>query len=54
MDEFTELPVDNYDHSYQVLQHEIDSGLADIEAGRVIEGEEVMQQLRKRIRNVDI
>ena len=32
-----------------LLQQEIDKGLEDIQAGRVKDGEEVMQRLRKKV-----
>ena len=35
----------------QALQRAIDEGVADIEAGRVIDGEEVFSQLRKQALN---
>jgi prevent-host-death family protein len=35
----------------KVLQHEIDIGLADIQAGRVKDGKEVMRRLRKKVRD---
>ena len=33
----------------RLLQQEIDKGLEDIQAGRVKDGEEVMQRLRKKV-----
>ncbi|MGK2927455.1 MAG: type II toxin-antitoxin system Phd/YefM family antitoxin [Lysobacterales bacterium] len=33
----------------QVLQQEIAAGIADIKAGRISEGKDVMQRLRKRV-----
>ena len=33
----------------QQLRHEIDAGMADIEAGRVVSEKEVMQRMRSRI-----
>lgn len=38
----------------RVLQHEIDLGMADIEAGRVYEGSDVMQRLRKIATDADL
>ena len=35
----------------KLLQQEIDQGLEDIQAGRVIDGKEVMQRLRKKVRD---
>ena len=34
-----------------LLQQEIDKGLEDIQAGRVKDGKEVMQRLRKKVRD---
>jgi predicted transcriptional regulator len=35
----------------KLLQQEIDKGLKDIKAGRVKDGKEVMQRLRKKVRD---
>jgi predicted transcriptional regulator len=35
----------------KLLQQEIDKGLEDIQAGRVKDGKEVMQRLRKKVRD---
>ena len=37
----------------KLLKHEIDLGIADIHAGRVLDGETVMQGLRKYVDNAD-
>ncbi len=33
----------------KLFQQEIDKGVADIEAGRVVDGEKVMQKLRQKV-----
>lgn len=38
----------------QHLRHAIDSGIADIKAGRLKEGQDVMQRMRKRINDADL
>lgn len=38
----------------RVLQKAIDEGLADVEAGRVMDGEEVFSQLRKQALNAAV
>ena len=38
----------------QTLQYEIDRGLADIRAGKVVDGADVIDQLRKRVLDADI
>lgn len=37
-----------------LLQQAIDTGVADIQANRVSAGQDVMQRLRKRIRDADV
>jgi len=38
----------------RVLQHEIELGMADVEAGRISDGEDVMQRLRKIVTDADL
>ena len=38
----------------QALQHKIDLGIADVQAGRVSDGGEVMQRLRKIVTDADL
>ena len=38
----------------QALQQEIDLGMADVQAGRVSDGSEVMQRLRKIVTDADL
>ena len=38
----------------QALQHEIDLGMADIQAGRISNGSDVIQQLRKIVADADL
>ena len=38
----------------QALQHDIELGMADVQAGRVADGGEVMQRLRKIVTDADL
>lgn len=38
----------------QQLRQEIESGMADIKAGRVVSGQDVMQRMRQRVRDAGL